>query len=316
MKLILRKYSILLFILLILTSCSTKNEKNSNQHTNYKQNVLLKEQNHLLSGQTVNNNVNSKDLSMFHKYLNSSVIDIIFQFNNDFNKENIEDINENLSLDNENEDEIPTISKAYELPKGFVYIDDVIPNILIDAKYYTGDNFIGRKIDGYEANLAILSVQAIEALAKVQNDLNSKGLGLKIFDGYRPQVAVDHFAKWAVDYDDTLMKDEHYPRVKKSTLFKSGYIAHKSGHSRGSTVDLTIINLDTMEELDMGTSFDFFGVEAHFYYKGLTKLQKENRNLLKSSMEKYGFRYYKNEWWHYTLNNEPHKKKYFNFAVK
>lgn len=298
MKLTLRKYSILLFTtILIFTSCSNEVKRNSTESTNYRENKLLENKSN-------KNNVNIDNLSKVNEEHNSNEIDINFEIDKEITKNNIEE-NENIET-----------TKAYELHKGFVYVDDIIPNIVVDAKYYTGKNFIGRKIDGYEANLAILTVEAAEALKKVQNDLNSKGFGLKIFDGYRPQMAVDHFTEWAADYGDTLMKDEHYPKIKKSTLFSSGYIAHKSGHSRGSTVDLTIIDLDTMEELDMGTTFDFFGVEAHFYYEGLTNLQKENRNSLKSLMEKHGFRYYKNEWWHYTLNNEPFKKKYFDFAIK
>lgn len=305
MKLTLRKYLILLFTaILIFTSCSNEIKKNSAKSTDYEENKLIKNKDTFSNEQAIKNNVNIDDLSQVNEEHNSNEIEINSKIN--------EEILKNTTAESEN---LETI-KAYELPKGFVYVDDIIPNIVVDAKYYTGENFIGRKIDGYEANLGILTIQAAESLKKVQKYLNSKGLGLKIFDGYRPQMAVDHFTEWAANYDDTLMKDEHYPRVKKSTLFSSGYIAHKSGHSRGSTVDLTIIDLGTMEELDMGTPFDFFGVEAHFYYDGLTNLQKENRNLLKSSMEKYGLRYYKNEWWHYTLNNEPFKKKYFDFAVK
>lgn len=305
MKLTFRKYSILLFTtILIFTSCSNEVKKNSTKSTNYTENKLIENKDTFSKGQATENNINIDDLSKGDNEDNSNEFDTNFKMN--------EEITKNSTQKNKNLEK----TKAYLLPKGFVYLDDIIPNIVVDAKYYTGKNFIGRKIDGYEANLAILTVEAAEALKKVQKDLNSNGLGLKIFDGYRPQMAVDNFVEWAADYGDTLMKDEHYPKIKKSTLFSSGYIAHKSGHSRGSTVDLTIIDLDTMEELEMGTRFDFFGVEAHFYYEGLTDLEKENRNLLKSLMEKHGFRYYKNEWWHYTLNNEPFKKKYFDFAVK
>ena len=206
--------------------------------------------------------------------------------------------------------------KSYELPEGFVYVDDIIPNIVVDAKYSSKDNFVGNIIDGYSSNLAILSKESAIALSLVQNDLNEKSLGLKIFDGYRPQKAVNNFVQWASDESDIATKEIHYPDLNKSTLIPSGYIASKSGHSRGSTVDLTIITLETSEELDMGTEFDFFGVQAHFSYENLSAIQKENRALLKSTMEKHGFKYYKNEWWHYTLVNEPYKDTYFDFDIK
>jgi D-alanyl-D-alanine dipeptidase len=227
-------------------------------------------------------------------------------------------INTNQSKPIENSDilEKPIIEKAYEIPDGFVYIDDIIPYVVIDAKYSTTDNFVGQVVDGYEANLAILSTEAAFALSLVQEDLNENSLGLKIFDGYRPQKAVDNFVEWASDKNDLTTKEEHYPDLDKSTLIPSGYIASKSGHSRGSTVDLTIVNLETLEELDMGTEFDFLGVQSHFAYENLSETQKENRKLLKSTMENHGFKYYKNEWWHYTLINEPYKDIYFDFDVK
>ena len=203
-----------------------------------------------------------------------------------------------------------------ELPKGFVYIQEVIPNIIVDAKYYGDDNFIGQPIDGYKNNTAILSKEAASALKKVQNSLNDMGLGLKIFDAYRPQQAVDHFVRWARVASDTLMKTQFYPNVPKSELFKQGYIAAKSGHSRGSTVDLTIINLKTGEELDMGSPFDFFGIPSHPFYRKISDTQKENRMLLRREMLKKGFKPYDNEWWHFTLEKEPYPKTYFNFPVK
>lgn len=290
-------YLVLIFIItLFFTSCSNEAAVNISESNNSQQSKVTNSSEPLLKDQTAKNEITIDDSSKIAAEPNTNNVDT----SKEINKE---------------EEVIETI-KAYQIPKDFVYVDDIIPNIIIDAKYYTEDNFIGKKINGYEGNLAILTIQASEALKNVQNDLNSKGLGLKIFDAYRPQMAVDHFVSWAADSTDTLMKDEHYPDIKKSALFSSGYIARKSGHSRGSTIDLTIINLTTNEEFDMGTSFDLLGVQAHFYYDNLSKEQKNNRQLLKSTMEKYGFRYYKNEWWHYTLNNEPYKNKYFNFEVK
>lgn len=202
------------------------------------------------------------------------------------------------------------------LPKEFVYLTDYIPHIAVDLKYYTPHNFVGRPIDGYKSNKVILTKTATIAVQKVEEELNKEGLGLKVFDAYRPQTAVNHFKRWAKDINDTLMRQEFYPRVDKRDLFKKGFIASKSGHSRGSTIDLTIINLKTKQELDMGVAFDFFGEESGHGYTKLTTTQKQNRIKLKKIMEKYGFRAYSKEWWHYTLNNEPFKDKYFDFKIK
>ena len=206
--------------------------------------------------------------------------------------------------------------QATTLPKGFVYITDHIPHIQIDLKYCGSHNFIGRPIDGYLFPKAIFTQKATIALAQVEKELNKQGLGLKIFDAYRPQAAVNHFKRWAQDIDDTLMRSEFYPSIDKRMLFKQGYIASKSGHSRGSTIDLTIIDLKSNKELDMGTAFDFFGDKSGHDYPHLTTIQTKNRKLLKSLMSKHGFRPYSKEWWHYTLNNEPFKETYYNFQVK
>lgn len=210
---------------------------------------------------------------------------------------------------------IPFLSSA-QLPEGFVYLDDVDNSIKTELRYFSDNNFIGQKIDGYHNNCVIVTKKTAEALKEVQNILRGKGMSLKIFDAYRPQEAVDHFVRWAKDINDTLMKKEYYPRVPKSELFKRGYIASKSGHTRGSTVDLTIVDLNTNKELDMGSPYDFFGVESHPFYKNITKKQKENRMYLRELMLLCGFVPYDNEWWHFTLNNEPFPKTYFNFPVQ
>jgi len=202
------------------------------------------------------------------------------------------------------------------LPKGFVYLTDYIPHITVDMKYFTAHNFVGRPIDGYKSNKIILTERASLAVQKIEQELNKQGLGLKVFDAYRPQKAVNHFKRWAKDIKDTLMRQEFYPRVDKRDLFKKGFIASKSGHSRGSTIDLNIIDLKTKKELDMGVDFDFFGEESGHDYQKLSTTQKQNRLKLKKIMEKYGFRAYSKEWWHYTYNNEPFKDKYFNFEVR
>lgn len=203
-----------------------------------------------------------------------------------------------------------------QLPNGFVYVKDIIPHLEVDLRYCGHHNFIGKPIQGYLEPKTILTKKAAEALAKVEKELNKNNMGLKIFDAYRPQTAVNHFVSWAKDIKDTLGKLEFYPTEDKRFLFQKGYIASKSGHSRGSTVDLTIINLPNKQELNMGSAFDFLGeISAHTYTK-LDIDQKKNRKLLKSVMEKYGFRAYAKEWWHYTLKDEPFKDKYFDFPVQ
>lgn len=208
------------------------------------------------------------------------------------------------------------ILQAQKLPKGFSYVKDIAPTIKQELRYCSNNNFIGTSINGYEENVLIITTLAATALKKVQTELLKKELSLKIFDAYRPQKAVNHFVKWARVINDTLMKQQYYPSVNKRHLFKKGYISSRSGHSRGSTVDLTIIDLKTNKELDMGSPFDFFGISSHISYAELTKEQKQNRQLLQSIMRKNGFRPYTNEWWHFTLRYEPFPKTYFKFPVK
>lgn len=207
-------------------------------------------------------------------------------------------------------------SALFALPKGFVYLSDEIKNIEIDARYYGENNFLGTRVDGYEVNRAILSLQATNALKKVQTELNSFGLGVKVFDAYRPQMAVAHFVRWAKDINDTKMKQAYYPDVDKKNLFKLGYIASKSSHTRGSTLDLTIIDLASKKELDMGSGFDFFGKISSPFYQKLSPKQRANRALLFGIMQKHGFAHYPEEWWHFTFKDEPFKETYFNFKVK
>lgn len=208
------------------------------------------------------------------------------------------------------------IGISQELPKGFSYVKDFAPSIQKELRYCSHNNFMGVPVDGYEEPVLITSTKTAIALAKVQKELVKKGLSLKVFDAYRPQTAVNHFVRWARIPDDTLTKKQYYPDVNKRHLFKLGYIATKSGHSRGSSVDLTIVHIATNTELDMGSPYDFFGIISHPDYKNLTKQQKANRYLLRKVMVANGFRPYKNEWWHFTLNNEPFPKTYFDFPIK
>lgn len=202
------------------------------------------------------------------------------------------------------------------IPSDFVYVKDIIPNVSLEMRYFGRHNFTGRPIRGYEKPVAILTKRAAFALEQVENHLNKKGLGLKIFDAYRPQRAVDNFKSWSLKTGDTIAKREFYPHLDKKNLFKLGFIASKSGHSRGSTVDLTIIRLKDKKEIDMGGPFDFFGAVSHHQYANITAQQKENRKILKEAMAKFGFKAYDKEWWHYTLQNEPYRKTYFDFIVK
>lgn len=209
------------------------------------------------------------------------------------------------------------IGNAWALPDGFVYVDEVIPSIQQDLRYFGNNNFVGRPIYGYRANRAILTKSAASALRAVQEELSPFGLGLLVFDAYRPQEAVDDFVAWSKDLSDTKTKSIYYPRVPKESLFAQEYIAERSGHSRGSTVDLTIVSKNApFEPLDMGTRFDFFGPESWPTYAGISLQQRANRLLLQSIMVKHGFNPYPQEWWHFTLRNEPFPNTYFNFLVQ
>jgi zinc D-Ala-D-Ala dipeptidase len=205
---------------------------------------------------------------------------------------------------------------AESMPDGFVRLNDFMPEAVYDIRYYTGDNFVGDRVDGYEAPVAILTIQAARAVKQVQTQLAPFGLGLKIFDGFRPQRAVDHFVRWAEDIADTRTKAAHYPGVDKKNLFKEGYIAARSGHSRGSTVDLTIIDLATGQALDMGTPFDYFGPQSWPDNKTMPAPVRGNRALLHNIMVSNGFIPYEAEWWHFTLKDEPYPDTYFDFPVR
>lgn len=231
--------------------------------------------------------------------------------------------------------------QASEMPDDFVEIRQVIPDAVMDIRYYTEHNFVGSRIDGYQAPKCYLTRQAAQALAGVQADLKPFGLGIKIYDCFRPQRAVDHFVRWAEDIHDTATRTEFYPTVDKKNLFRDGYIASRSSHSRGSTVDLSIVELpaapqpdfvlgETVQKkcflpreerfpdnsIDMGTGFDCFHELSHPENPELGLRQRVNRLLLKTLMEKHGFVYYDKEWWHFTLKNEPYPDTYFDFPVK
>jgi zinc D-Ala-D-Ala dipeptidase len=205
------------------------------------------------------------------------------------------------------------------LPKGFVYLKDVAPEIVCDLRYLGANNFLGRPVDGYQKPRCILTRESAEALKRVQADLKRLKLGLKIFDAYRPQRGVNHFVRWAKDLSETKMKARFYPDTAKKDLFRKGFIASRSGHSRGSTVDLTVVAFNTLNqpvELDMGTEFDFFGPKSQLKTPDITPVQRANRMLLNRLMQKHGFKPYAREWWHFTLIAEPYPETYFDFPVK
>ena len=202
------------------------------------------------------------------------------------------------------------------LPNTFVYVDELIPDVVLEMRYTQDNNFLGVPVKGYNKPVAILSIPAAMALAKVHKELKESGYCLKIFDAYRPQRAVDHFISWARTPSDTLKKAQFYPDVDKKDLFSLGYISTRSGHSRGSTVDLTIVEYSTGEEVDMGGSYDHFGEISHHGFSHITPEQKNNRTLLKRVMMKYGFQPYSQEWWHYTYQPEPFPNTYFDFEVE
>jgi len=241
-------------------------------------------------------------------------------------------LNQSLSAQN-------TLQK-HTIPDGFIDVKEVNPAILLDLRYYGAHNFVGERIDGYNAYKCILTKQAAEALSKVQNELSESSLSLKVYDCYRPQRAVNHFVRWAQDADDTRTKKEFYPTIDKKNLFGDGYIARKSSHSRGSTVDVTIVPVPVpqMEQyipgrilfecylpagnrfkdnsIDMGTGFDCFHELSATMNREIGLEQRINRLVLKTLMEKHGFKSLTNEWWHYTLKDEPFPDTYFDFVIE
>ena len=197
----------------------------------------------------------------------------------------------------------------------FVLLSEVVPDAILEIRYYSTYNFVGDRINGYEEPLAMLTAEAADALREVSDELMGMGYRLKIFDAYRPQMAVTHFMNWALDTEDTRMKAYFYPELDKDVLFPQGYIAEHSGHSRGSTVDLTLFDMTTEREVDMGGTFDYFGELSHPDYTGITEEQYANRMILREVMLKHGFKPLAEEWWHFTLENEPYPNTYFTFPI-
>ena len=217
----------------------------------------------------------------------------------------------------------------------FVTLTDVVPDAILEIRYFSTYNFVGARIDGYEQPTALLTRQAADSLQAVSKELISMGYRLKIYDAYRPQKAVDHFMRWAEAFTDTLMKPYFYPDLDKTRLFPEEYICERSGHTRGSTLDLTLFDMNTEKEVDMGGTFDWFGPESHPDFCGnpdtgeytgdnskspanrsITAEQFANRMLLRKVMISHGFKPFETEWWHFTLSNEPFPDTYFTFPVR
>ena len=217
----------------------------------------------------------------------------------------------------------------------FVTLAEAIPDAILEIRYYATYNFVGTRVDGYQQPTALLTKRAADSLRAVSDDVKALGYRLKIYDAYRPQCAVDHFVRWSLDVNDTLMKRYFYPDLEKDVLFPQQYIMKKSGHTRGSTVDLTLFDMATEKELDMGGTFDWFGVESHPDFGGnpetgeytgdcssspagrtITEEQFEHRMILRNAMLRHGFKPLDSEWWHFTLRDEPYPDTYFTFPVK
>ena len=201
--------------------------------------------------------------------------------------------------------------------KGFVLVSQAVPDVILEIRYHSTFNFVGRRVDGYDEPVAVLTDEAASALKKASDAAMALGYRIKVYDAFRPQRAVDHFVRWAADVNDCRMKPYFYPQVDKSRLFEEGYIARRSGHSRGSTVDVTLVDMMTGTDVDMGGAFDFFGRLSHPDCKdGLTDRQIANRMLLQKLMTDAGFRPLDTEWWHFTLVGEPYPDTYFDFPLR
>lgn len=200
-------------------------------------------------------------------------------------------------------------------PSGFVLLSDYVPHAIQEIRYFSTYNFIGERIDGYEEPCALITKEAARALKAVSNEMFVRGYRLKVFDAYRPACAVRSFVLWGIEDQDKRMKEYFYPDMDKDELFVKGYIAKQSSHSRGSTVDLTLFDMKSGKELDMGSPFDFFGEISHPDYKGITQEQSENRMILRNAMIRNGFEPFDYEWWHFTLKDEPYPDTYFEFPV-
>ena len=226
------------------------------------------------------------------------------------NKET-EAVVEEVNAENTADTIVSEASKA-----GFVVVTDVVPDAILEIRYFSTFNFMGVRVDGYNAPIAYLTKEAADSLKAVSDDVKAMGYRLKIYDAYRPQCAVDHFVRWSQEASDTLMKRYFYPDIDKPRLFEEGYMAKKSRHTTGSTIDLTLFDMNTEKDVDMGSPFDWLGEESHTDYAGVTPEQHKNRMILRDAMLRHGFRGISTEWWHFVLKNEPYPDTYFTFPIE
>ncbi len=208
------------------------------------------------------------------------------------------------------------IEKARELPDDFVYIDELIEDSVIDAKYAGTDNFLGCPVDGYEKPLVVTSREVAECCVKAADILREQGYILRIYDSYRPQRAVDHFCRWGEDLDDIRRKPLHYPDIEKAKMFEEGYVARKSTHTRGCAIDLSLIYMNNHQDVDMGARFDFMSPLSWPLSDDVTPEQKKNRMILREAMTEAGFKPLEIEYWHFYLDPEPHPDTYFDFPIR
>lgn len=207
----------------------------------------------------------------------------------------------------------------------FVLVSEVIPDAILEIRYHSTFNFIGDRIPGYDEPIAVLTRQAADSLKAVSDDLLEQGYRIKIFDAYRPQCAVDYFMEWAKDVSDDRMREYFYPELDKQVIVPQGYVAEKSSHTRGSTVDLTLFDMALQRDADMGCTYDYFGRASHpdaqpdeaiGAYPPINQEQYNNRMILREAMLRHGFHPYDCEWWHFTLTDEPYPDTYFRFPLK
>ncbi len=295
----------LLFVLFMMSSCSfSENENISEEKT--EPNIKLTETNSIL-----------EDISSIFEISENSDEILSSKLTNSINPLE-ESQTANIGQPNISQEQSETDETFYDISEnsfGFVILSEVVPDAILEIRYYSTYNFIGEKIPGYEQPIALLTKEAALALRGVSHDLMNQGYRLKIYDAYRPTIAVDYFVNWAENTEDTRMKEYFYPDIDKSDMFYLGYIAHHSGHSRGSTVDVTLVDMKTGKDVDMGGVFDYFGTTSHVYCESITDFQYNNRMILQDAMVSNGFHAINEEWWHFTLDNEPYPNTYFDFPV-
>jgi D-alanyl-D-alanine dipeptidase len=309
-----RKISYIILFSLVLAGCGKTSDKQEIQ-TSTKE---LQTDTSIEESMTQNSEIPSdSNTNQEEQESKSNEISTADQDNIDQNAQNEEnEENNKRQTMNSNSEELQneSIAKKYNLPEGFVYVDDVIPTVEFEIRYYTDYNFVGEKIDGYIAPLAILTTQAADALKAASDMLSEDGYHIKVYDAYRPQKAVNHFVRWA-QTDDASMKEVFYPSMEKQVLFSDGYISKKSRHSRGSTVDITIMDEDN-HEIDMGGYFDLLDTVSNYDTNQITESQHTNREYLRSIMDKAGFDSIRTEWWHFQLRQEPYPDTYFDFDIE